>query len=373
MSHRRGGQSGRTGRGGHDSFVVMASAAERVSLCLSLIGYAGFSGEPARAAPALHRTLAMWLARLPATREHEIVWGPASFRAWWQPSSPALVVFVTRPRGEDDCYIVVRGSAPMAIWDHHVESLGCLEQEPWLWARGSGNLAPAVCAGIRRLLDVICELTPEEQLPGAGRGLTEFLADRIAELDGDRKLPVHVVGHGVGGGLATAVALWLHDTQGGMSARDLDWDPRQGAKIHCTAFASPTIGNGDFASYVSDRLDAQLDLVFNSLDHVAMLWDPIALAGIADLYRPHVQEVALVRAIADALVDEIERRGLEYEQPPARVLDGRLNTTLPPTFAAQAEYQHLHAYVELLGLGAQLDVDAIFERPSGINGGPVAQ
>lgn len=357
------------------AFGQMRTDAEQVQLCLSLAAYAGSTGAPAREVSALHRAIAGWLVELPPTRDHEIVWGPASFRLWWQPSAPALVVFVTRSKrpGEDSCHVVIRGGGPLAVWDHNLESLGWFEQEPWVWARSPGNLAPAVCSGIRRLLDVISELTADEQLPGAGRSLAEFLAASVNELDGDRKLPVHVGGHGLGGALATVVALWLRDTQGNGTARDVGWDPGRRAKLHCMAFAAPTTGNGDFAIYIGERLDPELELIHNSLDHAPALWDTQTLVGLADLYQPHVADPTVIRVLVEALSNELERHGVEYEQPPAQVLEGQLNTELPPSFAAQAEYQHLHAYVELLGLGGQIDIDAILGLCSGTDDGPVPQ
>jgi pimeloyl-ACP methyl ester carboxylesterase len=353
-------------------YSPMDITAEQVQLCLSLAAYAGSTGEAAREDTALHRSISTWLGRMSATADQQIVWGPASFRVYWQPSSSALVVFVTRSETRDDYTVVLRGDGPMSIWDHNLESLSCLEQEPWSWAFGPGNLAPAICGGVNQQLTVVRELTPEEQMPGAGRSLAEYLAARVSELDGDRKLPVHVVGHGVGGTLATVVALWLLDTQGSLSARDLAWDPQHRANLHCTAFAGPTPGNSDFGTYIADRLGARLDLIHNSLDHAPAMWDTHSLSSLADLYRPHVEDPAVVRAIIEALCDELERSGVEYEQPPARIIEGRLNTRLPRTFVAQAEYQHLHAYLELLGL-VDVDVDAILERPSGTDDGPVAQ
>lgn len=350
----------------------MGPTPEQVRLCLSLVAYAGSIGEAAWEDAALHRAVAGWLARTPAIADQQIVWGPASFRVYWQPSSAALVTFVTRSSLRDDYTVVLRSGGPMSLWDHNLESLAYLEQEPWSWAFGAGNLAPAICGGINQQLAVVHELTPEEQLPGAGRSLAEFLAGRVAELEGDRKLPVHVVGHGVGGTLASVVALWLLDTQGSLSARDLAWDPQHRAKLHCTAFAGPTAGNSDFATYIADRLGARLDLIHNSLDHAPALWDTQTLGGLADLYRPHVENPTVVRALIEALNDELERSGVEYEQPPARMVEGRLNTRLPKTFVAQAEYQHLHAYPELLEI-EDLDVDAILGRPSGTDDGPVAQ
>src|SRR5690606_24090704 len=281
----------------------MGHTPEQVQLSLSLAAYAGSTGTAAWEDVELHRALAGWLARLPATEDQRIVWGPASSRVCWQPSSAALIAFVTRSELRDDYTVVLRSGGPMSIWDHNLESLACLEQEPWSWALAAGNLAPAICGGISQQLAVVRELTPEEQLPGAGRSLAEFLAARVAELDGDRKLPVHVVGHGVGGTLATVVALWLLDTQGSLSARDLAWDPQHRAKLHCMAFAGPTAGNSDFATYVADRLGARLDLIHNSLDHAPALWDTQTLTGLADLYRPHVEDPAVVRALIDALCD----------------------------------------------------------------------
>jgi hypothetical protein len=354
----------------------MARTAEQVHLCLSLAAYAGSTGLAAREDSALQQALVDWLARLPGTSDHELVWGPVSHRIHWQPSASALVGFVTRSRSRDDYTVSIRGGGPMSPWDQNLESLACLEQEPWIWTQGPGNLAPAICGGVHRQLAVVRELTPEEQLPGAGRNLAEFLAGQIAELDSDRRLPIHVVGHGLGGTLATVVALWLLDTQGSLSARDLAWDPQQRAKLHCTAFAGPTPGNSDFAIYVEERLGSRLDLVHNSLDYAPALWDTQTLTELHDLYQPHVADPPLVRAMIEALADELERSGVEYEQPSARVLDGRLNTRLPPSYIAQAEYQHLHAYVELLGLelgGGGVDVDAILDRPSGTDDGPVAQ
>jgi hypothetical protein len=350
----------------------MEVPAEQVQLCLALAAYAGMTGKAAYEDSALHDSIAACLTRMPAAADQRIVWGPVSFRIYWQPSSPALAMFVTQAEAGDELCVVLRGGGPFSLLDGNLEGLACLEQEPWSWALGAGSLAPAICSGVARQLAVVRELTSEEQLPGAGRSLAEFLATRVAALDGTRKLPIYVTGHGVGGTLASVVALWLLDTQGSLSARDLAWDPQHRAKLHCTAFAGPTPGNSDFATYIDDRLGAHLDLVHNSLDHAPALWDTQTMEGLADLYRPHVEDPIVVRALLDAFGEALERSGVEYEQPPARVLEGQLNTRLPPTYVAQAEYQHLHAYPELLGVQG-IDVDAIFDRPSGTDDGPIEQ
>lgn len=351
----------------------MDSVAERISLCLSLVAYAGAHGDAARSGLALHGKLSTWLSALAPIREQRIIWGPASFRMWWQPSAPAMIVFVTSASDDDGCHVVVRGGGPLTVWDQGIETMNCLEQEPWLWARGAGSLAPAVCSGVRRQLERVRELTPDEQLPGAGRTLAEFLGARLVELEADRKLPVHVCGHGLGGTLAIAIALWLNDTKRAQTVRELEWDPHDRAKLQCTAYASPTPGNSDFASYASERLGDRLELIHNSLDVAPTLWDTTGFAQLPDIFHPHVPESPVVHVIIGGLGDEIERRGLEYEQPPARTIDGELNTSLPSSFTAQAEYQHLHAYVDAFGLGEFLDIDAILERPSGTDDGPVAQ
>lgn len=350
----------------------MEPSLDQVQLCLSAIAYAGCTGHAARQAGPLHRTLTDWLGRVGPTQTHEIAWGPASFRVWWQPSAPALVAFVARDLRSGECRVVLRGGAPVAIWDYGVDSLLCLEQEPWVWSRDD-DAAPAVCSGLLRLLGIVRELTPEEGLPGVGRTLAEFLCDALSGRANGVTTAIRVTGHGIGGALAALVALWLHDTRRGVATRDVAWDPELRAQVHCTAFAAPTIGNGDFASYALDNLGPRLQLICNSLDPAPALWDTQALGDLPGLFEPLVREPATIRALLAGLSDTIDRHGVEYEQPPTRLLPGRLNDELPPSFSAQAAYQHLHGYVELLGLAEVLDLDALFDRPSGTDDGPVAQ
>ena len=358
-----------------DSVSLMgAYTGERVQLGLALLAYAGSHGEPARSASALHEHLVDWLARLDVTRDREIVWGPVCYRLLWQSSAPALIAFVTRARADVDgaLQIVVRGGAPIGVWDPCFEELACVDQEPWVWARGAGNLAPAVCAGVLAQLEVLRELTPDEPLPGAGRTLLEFLAQRASASEAQGEpASAHVLGHGLGGALACALALWLRDTQGSERTRELCWDPGRALRLCCTSFASPAFGNSDFATYITERLGGALELIHNPLDHAVSLWDAQAMVELEQLYKPHVERAPLLFAVVHALCEELERRGVEYEQLPAQLLERRLNSALPPSYVAQAEYQHLHAYAEQLGL--ELDFDALLGRPCGTDGGPIAQ
>lgn len=346
---------------------------EQVHLCLAMLAHAGEHGEAARSSEALHRELSRWLAATEPVRDHAIVWGPASFRTCWQPSAAALLVFVVREPSVDGLCVVVRSGSPLVPFAQ-LDGFACLEQEPWVWMQDkSDGIAPAICASIDRRLRLLRQLTPEDGLPGGGKTLAEFLAERVDACRSERRLPIHVTGHGMGGSLASVVALWLLDTQGQVPLREHAWDPQRRAKLHCTAFAGPSVGNPDFAGYIADRLGGELSLVHNRLDHAVALWDTQTLLELPELYHPHVQDVALIRAIAEALAGELERSGIEFEQPPAIELEGVLETRLPPTFMAQAAFQHLHAYPRLLGLEGMLDIDAILDRPSGIDGGPIAQ
>ncbi len=348
---------------------------EQVRLCLALIAHAGSNGEPARNAEALHREFAGWLARTGPVRDHSIVWGPTSFRTCWQPSAAALVVFVVREPSVDGYCVVIRGGSPLSPFGQQFEGFACLEQEPWVWMHaGTEGIAPAICGSLDRALGVIRQVTPEEGLPGAGRTLSEFLGELVdGHAKTSRRVPIHVTGHGIGGTLASLVALWLLDTQGHGAARESAWDPHRRAKLHCTGFAGPSAGNPDFAGYIADRLGPELALIHNRLDHAPALWDTQTLLELPELYQPHVRDISLIRAQVEALVAEIERNGVEFEQPPAVELSGQLALDLPPTFMAQAMYQHLHAYPVLLGLAGVLDIDAILDRPSGVDGGPIAQ
>lgn len=350
----------------------MGLASQRAHLGLSLLAYAGMSGPAARELRALHGELDGWLLRVAETRGHEIAWGPISYRPWWQPSAAGLVAFVTRPRGggEGSRHVVLRAGGPVGLWDPNLAQLGWLEQEPWVWARSPGNLAPAVCGGLLELLDIVREATAEEPVPGAGQTLAEALASELREASRACKLRICVVGHGLGGALALLVALWLHDTQGDHVGRDLAWDPDSRAKLHCQAFANPAIGNADFAAYVSARLGANFELVHNDLDCVPGLFE-LGDDELGEIYGPQLELPPIPATIVRSLRDLLERHGVEYEQPSARALSGALNLELPPSFFAQAEYQHLHAYAELLGL--DIDLGAVLGRPAGIDGGPMAQ
>ncbi len=354
----------------------MGSLSEQVHLCLAILAYAGLWGPSARADVALHKELEGWLGRVGATSSCSLVWGPTQFRPWWQPSVPSVMMFVVAPTGVVDAplTIVVRGGAPVRLGDTPIDWEGSLTQEPWIWARDEGELAPAICGAVDRQLRAVREMTPEEGVPGAGRTLPEFLAECVEASPRGHRLSVGVTGHGAGGTLATAAALWLLDTQGSSSARAVSWDARCRAKVHCRAFAGPTVGNVDFARYLGERMGEALDLVHNSLDAAPLLWDPEGLSRLPELYLPQVREAALSRAVGRALSNEIERCGIDYEQPPARSLKGTLNVQLPASFAAQAEYQHLQAYLPLLGLGPDtIDLDALLGRRGGVDGGPVSQ
>ncbi|WP_157595395.1 lipase family protein [Plesiocystis pacifica] len=357
----------------------MHVSAEQVQLCLSMIAYAGSHGDPSRSSAALHRTIASYLERLLPEAGLELTWGPASVRPWWQSSAPAVVGFVVAPQdgGVGPHHLVLRGGGLLTLSAELVEGLGCLEQAPWLWLQGDDDdLAPAICAGLSRCLDAVHRLTPDEGLPGGGRSLAEHLREAIAATPDSRRFVLDVVGHGVGGSLASVVALWLRDTQGRRSAREESWDPQRQAKLRCTAFASPTPGNADFAGYLEERLEGELALVSNTLDPASMLWDAQAMLGLPGLYQPHVDESPGVRLFVDALANEIERQGIDYEQVPTSILEGELCTTLPPSFAAQAEYQHVHAYVEQLGLGGRLDralLGELLGRSASTDDGPLAQ
>ena len=112
---------------------------------------------------------------------------------------------------------------------------------------------------------------------------------------------------------------------------------------------------------------------YNPLDPAISMWDTAALIALPRLFRPEIRGQTSVEATIDALTRTLERSGVEYEQPPGRELPSQLEPSLPKSWLAQAEWQHLWSYMRALKIAEELDVEALLERPAGTDHGPLAQ
>jgi hypothetical protein len=207
-----------------------------------------------------------------------------------------------------------------------------------------------------------------KQLPGIG--LLELLGN-LAAIHGDG-LELFVTGHSKGGALAPALALFLNDTQRNEEIpvrRHYRWNPGSRAAIHCYAFAGPTPGNTAFAEYFNRHLGRRFYRYANQMDIVTHAWQSDRLRRLADIYGESVTPLPGLTPVFGEMADEVERLdythpGLDYpvtDAPGNRVEKHVIEFTGPmqadtTSYLLQALYQHVEAYIDLLGLGKLLDL-----------------
>ncbi len=195
-----------------------------------------------------------------------------------------------------------------------------------------------------------------------GTTLFRFLADQISEVD---DATVVVTGHSKGGALSSTLALALAQSQGAAPS-SRRWDPDNKATVHCWSFAGPTAGNRPFAE-LSDRvLGTRCHRVFNRLDIVPHAWiaaDPDhpepSITDVPDLYGGEVHRIPGLDRLAAAIAADVGPLGYRHLRADARMLPGVVapDRTL---FLDQVAYQHMEAYLEMMGLGEFMDVDTFF-------------
>jgi len=204
-------------------------------------------------------------------------------------------------------------------------------------------------------MTVLQALKPDAGFPGARTVLADFLGGLPAG-----PLNITVAGHSLGGALSPVTALWLSQTQS-------TWDPTSRATISCLPSAGPTPGNADFATlYNSSAVGAKTTRIHNSIDVIPHAWNADDLGEIPDLYEPTLNPGILVR-MGVALASFLSRSG-NYTQiitvgPANQVLAGTVDQSLIKpdasdftNFVTQLGFQHVDAYLSLLGIGELSDI-----------------
>lgn len=153
---------------------------------------------------------------------------------------------------------------------------------------------------------------------------------------------INVIGHSLGGALASALVLYLKN------ARDL-----QAAKLKftCETFAAPTAGNDIFASYFDEQMGANATRVWNTCDIVPMAWNAKTILNVKTIYSSSPPSDA-IKLLIDAI--SINSLPLNYNQwgnggSQQKILDGQPDSKITDFFQ-QAGYQHILQYMFLLGL-----------------------
>ena len=207
-----------------------------------------------------------------------------------------------------------------------------------------------------------------ESLPGIG--FLELLGN-LAGIHGD-SLELFVTGHSKGGALAPALALFLSDTQKNDEITvppHYQWNPKSRAAIHCYSFAGPTPGNSAFATYFNQQLGRSFYRYANKLDIVTHAWRSDQLRQAADIYGDSVSKLPSLDLLFREMADEVEdldycHLGQDYKQtnlPGHHVEKHVVEFSGPlqennPSYLLQEIYQHVGAYIDLLGLGKLINL-----------------
>lgn len=188
--------------------------------------------------------------------------------------------------------------------------------------------------GVQKIL-----ATPSLLDPGS-TSLVDFLGDIPAGST------IQVIGHSLGGALASVLALYLSSRY-------------QEKIVQCHTFAAPTAGNVAFSEYFDNQLSNRAIRVFNTLDIVPYAWNAESLRQIESIYAPAINTPA-------SLMEKIENavsltKDLAYSQPGnlsnslSFQLTGSISeqliqsSTALTAFDLQVDYQHNDAYIALLG------------------------
>jgi hypothetical protein len=256
------------------------------------------------------------------------------WRMRWLGRDDANQVYAAQDHATGQWAVCIRGSVTdpftEAFWiDWLKQDLEVFKLKDWSY--GGAPAGVKIAQGTRSGLESLIGLRDD-----AGRTLVEFLGDAP---EPGHALPTAVIGHSLGGALASVLAPYLHQ-RFAPGQNVLDYWP--------VTFAGPTAGNTAFATWLEQSFAASAGRYFNTLDVVPHAWQALAWiarsfpdagpripALIADLIKP-VEE--LLRLLDDS-----------YTQPGAGTA---LSSTIQQgaNWFSEAGYQHSGTtYLALVG------------------------
>jgi hypothetical protein len=271
-------------------------------------------------------------------KDFTLVWGPSIFldpgtKNGSKTDSKGYSANVTAvfkgPSG--DFRVVTSGTNGKSNYDVNEEDNDVLQTQANALisdAPDDANISNGAMAGANNILN-----TPSSQ-----GDLVSYLKSQLAS--GGTLI---VVGHSLGGALASVLALYL---KGKLPS----------ATLSCFTFAAPTAGNQQFADYFDQTMTGASTRIFNSKDTVPNAWSASTITNIEKIYYP---DVATPEDTVKAINSNLGWLALlNYQQPTAgqQQLTGAVNETLvehnDQDFPRQAGYQHVEAYLDLLGMQA---------------------
>ena len=215
----------------------------------------------------------------------------------WYGTDTGNQVFVARDTQSGQYAICIRGSVSdphtKAFWiDWFGQDFSVFRQVTWPYggAPADAKISQGSLLGLNSLLSL---------KDGSGQSLMAFL-----RADTQRVGSTAVIGHSLGGDLASVLAAYLHQ----------EFSPDQDVlDFWPVTFAGPTAGNASFANWLASSLSASQGRYFNTLDVVPHAWSALAWIDAAFPSGPSVP--LLLRVPFDALTKFIKLIRVDYTQP----------------------------------------------------------
>ncbi len=282
--------------------------------------------------------------------------GPKTIINTWDPAPVANAMFVAKKRDAEVYVVAIAGTDAKSQFDWVKEDF---DAYPVVWPYGLHFDTVKVTRGTLTGLHLL------QTMSSSGQSLEDYLHGVVTS----QEATIYVTGHSLGGALAPATALWLHD-------RGKDWDPNDNATLKIYAFAGATPGDRAFASYTEKRFRCDnMAIVNNSLDVVPHAFGLNTLEALDTLYQAgQIEPTAEEKAAIAAIIKKVRKAasyGIYFETlgegSQVQGFDGDLISKSGLTkvvncdlyqsvyfflddYAREALYQHVCAYPVKLGV-----------------------
>ena len=326
------------------------------------------------------------------------VWGPVvvtkpDYQAFYGPNGnkielatsdvPANTMFVARYKSTNNYVVAIAGTNARSNFDWMKEDFDAYPVS-WIglpmWRLIFATRGTMTGLGV---LQGMTSTTDDGDYEGQDVSLYDFLKGVASSASASDKATIYVAGHSLGGALAPALALWLHDERDGDAHRHYPaWDPDNHTTLQVFSFAGASPGNKNFSDYMHTRFPGDpgaaqptedgMKIVQNTLDVVPHAFNMTTLKEIPDLYsavniKPGKEETTLINKVI-AGVQKANNNGIHYatlgqgdqihkvtgdllkasklrdtQNPPCLALPALVNAHADD-FALEAYYQHVCAY-----------------------------
>ena len=325
-------------------------------LTLSYLSYFGFGLDlgKKRNEQHIHSSLEEGLATWkPLSNQWELAWGPAVYKYPFAIFDDNMMYLVKHKAKEDTYAIAIRGTNPIGLMDWLIEDLLVQKMVSWPTPDKQSGLKPKISYSTHLGLNALKKLKPAKGLPGAGKNLETFLREAV-EKKASKNANISITGHSLGGALAPLLTLWLSDNQS-------RWDSNNDAQLSTVAFAGPSPGNKDFATYYESQLGENTERVHNSLDVVPHAWSNSTMKGLLSLYEGTAAPDLIMKSAYHFF--RLTTNRLKYEQikPDTPAFDGVLNEDLH-SFDLQMIEQHVVGYLKYYDLEKCIEFDFLSEE-----------